>query len=138
MSCNPASLARDLAVFTAQGYELSFIHAHDIYPMTHHVETIVLLSKLDSQKYISVELSMDDMDLTCVESKATYKQIQKYIFEKFGFKVATLYIAQVKKKHGLDVREHYNISKNEKQKIPKCPIEKEEAILDALRHFKMI
>ena len=81
---------------------------------------------------------MDDMDLSCVESKATYKQIQKYIFEKFGFKVATLYIAQVKKKHGLDVREHYNISKNEKQKIPKCPIEKEDAILDALRHFKMI
>ena len=58
--------------------------------------------------------------------------------EKFGFKVATLYIAQVKKKHGLEVREHYNMSKNEKQKIPKCPIEKEEVILDALKHFKMI
>ena len=102
------------------------------------VETIVLLSKLDSKKYISVELPMDDMDLTSAESKATYKQIQNYVLEKFGFKVSTLYIAQVKKKHGLEVREHYNMSKNEKQKIPKCPIEKEEVILDALKHFKMI
>ncbi|RFT31384.1 23S rRNA methyltransferase, partial [Gardnerella vaginalis] len=56
------------------------------------------------------------MDLTSAESKATYKQIQNYVLEKFGFKVSTLYIAQVKKKHGLEVREHYNISKNEKQK----------------------
>jgi len=103
-----------------------------------HVETIVLLSKLYSKKYISVELPMDDMDLTSAESKATYKQIQNYVLEKFGFKVSTLYIAQVKRKWGLDVREHYNMSKNEKQKIPKCPIEKEEAILDALKHFKMI
>ena len=61
-----------------------------------------------------------------------------YVLEKFGFKVSTLYIAQVKRKWGLDVREHYNMSKNEKQKIPKCPIEKEEAILEALKHFKMI
>lgn len=103
-----------------------------------HVETIVLLSKLDSKKYISIELPMDDMDLTSAESKATYKQIQNYVLEKFGFKVSTLYIAQVKKKHGLEVREHYNISKNEKQKIPQCPIEKEEAILDAFKYFKMI
>lgn len=102
------------------------------------VETIVLLSKLDSKKYISVELPMDDMDLTSAESKATYKQIQNYVLEKFGFKVSTLYIAQVKKKHGLEVREHYNISKNENQKVPQCSIEKEEAILDALKHFKML
>ena len=81
---------------------------------------------------------MDDKDLTSVERKATYKQIQNYVFEKFGFKVSTLYIAQVKRKCGLDVREHYNMSKNEKQKIPKCPIEKEEAIFDALKYFKMI
>ena len=60
---------------------------------------------------------MDDMELTSVESKASYKQIQNYVLEKFGFKVSTLYIAQVKKKHGLEVREHYNISKNENQKV---------------------
>ena len=93
--------------------------------MTSHVETIVLLSKLDSKKYISVELPMDDMDLTSAESKATYKQIQNYVLEKFGFKVSTLYIAQVKRKYGLDIREHYNISNNESRKIPQCPFEKE-------------
>lgn len=66
------------------------------------------------------------------------KRIQNYVSEKFGFKVSTLYIAQVKRKHGLDVKEHYNISKNENQKVFQCPIEKEEAILDALKHFKML
>jgi len=81
---------------------------------------------------------MYDMDLTRAESKATYEQIQNYVFEKYGFKVSTLYIAQVKRKHGLEVKEHYNISKKENQKISQCPIEKEEAILDALKHFKML
>ncbi|EFE27787.1 hypothetical protein HMPREF0389_01418 [Filifactor alocis ATCC 35896] len=94
--------------------------------------------KLDSKKYISVELTMDDMDLISAESKATYKQIQNYVLEKFRFKVSTLYIAQVKKKHGLEVREHYNIPKNENQKVPQCSIEKEEAILNALKNFKML
>ena len=78
------------------------------------------------------------MDLTSAESKATYKQIQNYVLKKFGFKVSTLYIAQVKRKHSLDVGEYYNISKNENQKVFQCPIEKEEAILDALKHFKML
>lgn len=59
---------------------------------------------------------MDDMDLTSAESKATYKQIQNYVLEKFGFKVSTLYVAQVKRKYGLDVREHYNISKERESK----------------------
>ena len=102
------------------------------------METVALLSKLDVDKHIDVEIKLDELDLTSAESKATYKQIQNYVLEKFGFKVSTLYIAQVKKKHGLEVREHYNISKNEKQKIPQCPIEKKEAILDALKHFKMV
>ena len=85
-----------------------------------------------------MELPIDEKDLTSAESKATYKQIQNYVLEKFGFKVSTLYIAQVKRKYGLDVREHYNMSKNKKQKVTQCPIEKEEAILDALKHFKML
>lgn len=139
VSCDPATLARDLKVLCGDGgYKLEEVQAVDQFSRGVHVETIVLLSKLDSKKYISVELPMDDMDLTSVESKATYKQIQNYVFEKFGFKVSTLYIAQVKRKWGLDVREHYNMSKSEKQKIPKCPIEKEEAILDVLKYFKMI
>lgn len=103
-----------------------------------HVETIVLLSKLDSKKYISVELPMDDMDLTSAESKATYKQIQNYVFKKFGFKVSNLYIAQVKEKCGIKERENYNKPKKEDLKQPICPIEKEDAIKDAFRYFQMI
>lgn len=81
---------------------------------------------------------MDHMDLTSAESKATYKQIQNYVFEKFGFKVSNLYIAQVKEKYGIKERENYNKSKNEDSKQPICPAEKEEAIKDAFRHFKML
>ena len=73
-----------------------------------------------------------------LRARPTYKQIQNYVLEKFGFEVSTLYIAQVKKKHGLEVSEHYNISKNENQKVPQCSIEKEEAILDALKYYKII
>ena len=137
VSCNPRTLCTDLKQFQEYGYTVKKACIVDMFPFTNHVETVALLSKLDSKKYISVELPLDDMDLTRAESKVTYKQIQNYVFEKFGFKISTLYIAQVKRKWGLDVREHYNMSKNEKQKIPKSPIEKEEAILDALRHFKM-
>ena len=104
-----------------------------------------MLSKLDSKKYISVELSIDEVNLTSAESKATYAQIKEYILEKFDLKVSTLYIAQIKKKCGIVLREHYNKldltiqeSKKEKQVIPQCTPEKEEAIMDALRHFKMI
>ena len=137
ISCNPATLVRDLAKLENK-YKVEKIVPVDNFCYTSHVETIVLLSKLDSKKYISVELPLDDMDLTRAESKATYKQIQNYILEKFGLKVSTLYIAQVKKKQGLEIREYYNISKNESQKVPQCSIEKEEAILDALKHFKML
>ena len=97
-----------------------------------------MLSKLDSKRYISVEFPIDEVDLTSAESKATYKQIQNYVLEKFGFKVLILYIAQAKRKFGLEVNGHYNISKNENQKVSQCPIEKEEAILDALKYFKML
>lgn len=97
-----------------------------------------MLSKLDSKNHISVELPMDDMDLTSTEIKATYEQIQNHVLQKYDFKVSTLYIAQVKRKYGLEVREQYNIKKNVNQRIPQCSIEKEETILDALKHFKII
>ena len=138
ISCKPTSLVRDLEILMARGYEVQRMRGVDMFPATGHVETIVLLSKLDSKNHISVELPMDDMDLTSAESKATYEQIQNYVLEKYDFKVSTLYIAQVKRKYGLEVRKHYNISKNGNQKVPQCPIEKEEAILAALKHFKMI
>lgn len=105
---------------------------------TNHVETVALLSKLDVDKHISVEIELDEMNLTSAESKATYAQIKEYVWNKFELKVSTLYIAQIKKKCGIELREHYNKSKKDKQIIPQCTPEKEEAIMDALRHFKMI
>ena len=102
------------------------------------METVALLSKLDVDKHIDVEIKLDELDLTSAESKATYGQIKEYVLNKFGFKVSTLYIAQIKRKCGIELREHYNKFKKEKQIIPHCTPEKEEAIMDALRHFKMI
>ena len=115
------------------------ISTYDIFIVTsRHVETVALLSKLNVDKHISVEVELDELDLTSAESKASYAQIKEYILEKFDLKVSTLYIAQIKKKCGIVLRENYNKSKKEKQVIPQCTPEKEEAIMDALRHFKMI
>ncbi|RGY55042.1 23S rRNA methyltransferase [[Clostridium] symbiosum] len=102
-----------------------------------HVETVVLLSKLKSAKSIEVKIELDEMDLTIAESKATYDKIKQYVLDKTGLKVSQLYIAQVKRKHGLIERINYNVGDG-KAKVPQVPLEKEEAIEDALRHFKMI
>ena len=138
VSCDPATLARDLKIFAENGYELVEVSLFDMFPWSVHVETVALLSKLNVDKHIDVEIKLDELDLTSAESKATYAQIKEYVWNKFGLKVPTLYIAQIKKKCGIKLREHYNKSKKEKQVIPQCTPEKEEAIMDALRHFKMI
>ena len=104
---------------------------------TRHVETVVLLSKLKSTKSIEVEIKLDEMDLTQAESKATYAEIKEYVLENTGLKVSQLYIAQVKRKHGIIERINYNTGSG-KAKIPQVPLEKEQAIEEALRHFKMI
>ena len=138
VSCNPATMARDIEILTHYGYKLKEVQPVDMFPMTAHVETVALLSKLDVDKHIEVEIELDELDLTSAESKATYAQIKEYVWNKFELKVPTLYIAQIKRKCGIELREHYNKSKKEKQIIPQCTPEKEEAIMDALRHFKMI
>ncbi|HES9575654.1 23S rRNA (uracil-5-)-methyltransferase RumA [Streptococcus pneumoniae] len=138
ISCNVATMARDIKLYQELGYELKKVQPVDLFPQTHHVETVALLSKLDVDKHISVEIELDEMNLTSAESKATYAQIKEYVWNKFELKVSTLYIAQIKKKCGIELREHYNKSKKDKQIIPQCTPEKEEAIMDALRHFKMI
>ena len=102
------------------------------------VETVVLLSKLNTKQHIEVELNLDELDLTAAESKATYDEIKAYVLEKYGLKVSSLYISQVKRKCGLDVGQNYNLSKKEDAKVPQCPPEKEVAIMDALKHFQMI
>ena len=138
VSCNPATMARDIKLYQELGYELKKVQPVDLFPQTHHVETVALLSKLYVDKHIDVEIELDELDLTSAESKATYAQIKEYVWNKFELKVPTLYIAQIKRKCGIELREHYNKSKKEKQIIPQCTPEKEEAIMDALRHFKMI
>ena len=138
VSCNPKSLVENVVEFESRGYKLDKLKLMDMFPSGPHCETVALLSKLDVDKHIDVEIKLDELDLTSAESKASYTQIKEYILEKFDLKVSTLYIAQIKKKCGIVLRENYNKSKKEKQVIPKCTPEKEEAIMDALRHFKMI
>lgn len=100
-------------------------------------ETVVLLSKLNTKQHIEVELNLDELDLTSAESKATYDEIKAYVLEKHGLKVSSLYISQVKRKCGLDVGQNYNLSKKEDAKVPQCPPEKEAAIMEALKYFRM-
>ena len=102
------------------------------------VETVVLLSKLNAKQHIEVELNLDELDLTAAESKATYDEIKAYVLEKYGLKVSSLYISQVKRKCGLDVGKNYNLSKKADAKVPQCPSEKEAAIMEALKYFSMI
>ena len=104
------------------------------------VETVCLLSKLHEAKHhVNVRLDMDEMDLTAAESKATYEEIKKYVAEyNDGMKVSDLYIAQVKRKCGIELAENFNIPRSEGAKQPQCPKEKEEAIIGALKAFQMI
>lgn len=138
VSCDPATLARDVARFAPLGYCPVRACAVDLFPGTAHIETVCLLSKLKSKEHIEIEVKMDEMDLTSAESKATYEEIKAYVLEHTGLKVSHLYIAQVKQKYGIIERENYNKPKSENVKQPQCPPEKEKAITEALRHFGMI
>ena len=138
VSCDPGSLARDIKYLGEGGYKLEKWVGIDNFPRTGHVETVALLSKLDVDKHIDVEIKLDELDLTSAESKATYAEIQEYVWGKYELKVSTLCIAQVKKKCGIKLREHYNKSKKENQVIPQCTPKKEKIIVEALNHFKMI
>ena len=94
---------------------------------------------VQTKHHVNVRLDMDEMDLTAAESKATYEEIKKYVAEyNDGMKVSNLYIAQVKAKYGIIERENYNKAKSDDARQPKCPKEKEEVIVEALRYFQMI
>ena len=140
VSCDSATLARDLKYLCERGYELKKVCPVDMFPNTVSVETVCLLSKLHEAKHhVNVKLDMDEMDLTAAESKATYEEIKKYVAEhNDGMKVSNLYIAQIKQKHGIIERENYNKPKSEKGGQPECPKEKEIAIEEALKYFQMI
>ena len=140
ISCKMTSLARDLEMMQLAGYRVEKMTAVDQFCETVHVETVCLLSKLHEAKHhVNVRLDMDEMDLTAAESKATYEEIKKYVAEyNDGMKVSNLYIAQVKRKCGIELAENFNILRSEGTKQPQCPKEKEEAIIGALKAFQMI
>ena len=138
VSCNPATAARDAAWLEQNGYHAEKVQPVDLFPRTKHVEAVLLLTKLNVERHIEVNVSMDELDVTAAESKATYNEIRDYVWKHHQLKVSNLYIAQVKQKHGIIERENYHKAKNENAKQPQCPKEKEDAIVEALKHFQMI
>ena len=139
ISCKPTSLARDLEIFIANGYEVQRCVPVDQFPWTTGIETVVLLSKgeIDSKK-VRVEFSLEDMDMSEFQDGATYPQIKEYVLEHTGLKVSNLYISQIKRKCGLEVGKNYNLPKSEDSRQPQCPPEKEKAIREAFKYFGMI
>ena len=139
VSCDSATLARDVKFLRAKGYELKDVTPVDQFPHTVHVETVVLLSKgeVDSKK-IRVEFSLEDMDMSEFQDGATYPQIKEYVLEHTGLKVSNLYISQIKRKCGIGVGKNYNLPKSEDSRQPQCPPEKEKAIREAFKYFGMI
>ena len=139
VSCDSATLARDLKYLCANGYEIKMCRGVDQFPQSVHVETVVLLSKgeVDSKK-IRVEFSLEDMDMSEFQDGATYTQIKDYVLEHSGLKVSNLYISQIKRKCGIEVGKNYNLPKSEDSRQPQCPPEKEKAIREAMKYFGMI
>ena len=138
VSCDSATLARDLRFLCDNGYELKKVCGVDQFPQTVHVETVVLLSQQKPDDTIEIDLDLDELDATSAELKATYQEIKDYVLKEFGLKVSNLYISQVKRKCGIEVGENYNLPKSENVRVPQCPKEKEEAIKAALKYFAMI
>ena len=138
VSCDSATLARDVKWLGEHGYEVKKVKACDMFPGTVHVETVVLLSQQKPDDHIEIEINLDEIDATSAETKATYKEIEEWVQEHYGFHVTNLNIAQVKQKYGIIERENYNRPKSENSRRPGTTPEKEKAITEALKYFKMI
>ena len=151
VSCNPETLARDLAYFKKKGYRAEKAWAVDQFPMTGHCESIVLLSHKSPDSHIDVKVEFGEgeekvpLDKIAERAKqyqpaprVTYKMIQEYIEEKYGFKVHTAYIAEVKRNLGLPMYDAPNMEEELKQLRRHPTAEKVEAIKDALKHFGVI
>ena len=145
VSCDSATLARDVKYLRAAGYELRHVRPVDNFPETVHVETVALLTKKsdfgkkkrDFQIEMEVPISPDTHQ-EYKEQKPTYENIKKYIMEKHGVKVHTAYIAEVKRDCELDMRPNYNVSRKEAPVIKSCTPEKREYIMEALRYYKLV
>ena len=139
VSCDSATMARDVKRLADLGYTAQRACAVDMFPRADHIETVVLLSKgeVDSKK-IRVEFSLEDMDMSEFQDGATYPQIKEYVLEHTGLKVSNLYISQIKRKCGIGVGKNYNLPKSEDSRQPQCPQEKEKAIREAFKYFGMI
>ena len=135
VSCDPATLGRDVKIFREFGYEAKRAAAVDMFPGTAHVETVVLLSRGTYPQSIEVTVDVDEGEVT---EQPTYKRIQKYVEENYGFKVHTAYIAEVKRMCGLEMHKAPNAVEQRKHEYHACPPEKVAAIKDALRHFGLI
>ena len=137
VSCDSATLARDLKYLCANGYEIKMCRGVDQFPQSVHVETVCQLVLRKPAVHINIDVDVEEL----VQDKrgmATYGQIKDYVLEHSGLKVSSLYIAQVKQKCGIIERENYNKPKSEDAKQPQCPPEKEKAIMEALRYYGMI
>lgn len=137
ISCNPKTLCINLQRFKGRGYEPVYIRAYDNFPGTKHVETCVLLSHKSADDFISVKMEYAD-DRKIQPDRITYRLIQEYIEEKYGFKVHTANIAEVKRNLGLPMYDAPNAVEELKRPYKPAPEYKVEAIKDALRHFKVI
>ena len=139
VSCDSATMARDVKRLADLGYTAQRACAVDMFPRADHVETVVLLSKgeVDSKK-IRVEFSLEDMDMSEFQDGATYTQIKDYVLEHSELKVSNLYISQIKRKCGIGVGKNYNLPKSEDSRQPQCPPEKEKAIREAFKYFGII
>ena len=139
VSCNPATLARDLKVLCADGrYTLDEVTPVEQFAHSMHVETVCLLSQRKPDTTIEVDLDISELEVSSAETKATYEEIKSYVLKKFGLKVSNLYIAQVKRECGIVERINYNLPKTEGNRVPQCPEDKRKAIKDTFIHFQMI
>ena len=137
VSCDSATLARDLKMLCEKGYEVEKVRCCDMFGWTTHIETVCLVVLRKPVTHINIDVDVEEM----VQDKrglATYGQIKEYVLERSGLKVSSLYIAQVKQKHGTIERENYNKPKSDDARQPQCPLEKERAITEALKHFGML
>jgi 23S rRNA (uracil1939-C5)-methyltransferase len=137
ISCKPTSLINDLPVFIDNGYKVSKVQCVDLFPQTYHVETVCLLVLRNPVTHVNIDVDVEEL-VQDKRGQATYEQIIDYVMEHTGLKVSNLNIAQIKRKCGIIERENYNLPKSEDSKQPNCTKEKEDAILDAFRHFGMI